>query len=80
MLEIFSPLQSHLHFFVHFFYTFMEYFFFGHPISNEQFYLIKHRNGFWFHDITAEKQFLLLIPLLLLTLNIENDSQFIGVA
>ena len=32
MYQIFSSLQSHLHFFVHFFYTFMEYFFFGHPI------------------------------------------------
>ena len=32
MYQIFSSLRSHLHFFVHFFFTFMEYFFFGHPI------------------------------------------------
>ena len=31
--QIFSSLRSHLHFFVHFFFTFMEYFFCGHPIS-----------------------------------------------
>ena len=32
MYQIFSSLRSHLHFFVHFFFTIMEYFFFGHPI------------------------------------------------
>ena len=32
MYQIFSSLQSHPHFFVHFFFTFMEYFFCGHPI------------------------------------------------
>ena len=32
MYHIFSTLRSHLHFFVHFFFTFMEYFFCGHPI------------------------------------------------
>ena len=33
MYQVFSSLRSHLHFFVHFFFSFMEYFFFGHPIS-----------------------------------------------
>ena len=32
MYQIFSFLRSHLLFFVHFFFTFMEYFFCGHPI------------------------------------------------
>ena len=31
--QVFSSLQNHLHFFVHFFLTFMEYFFIDHPIS-----------------------------------------------
>ena len=34
MYQIFSSLRNHLHFFVHFFFTFMEYFFCGHPISS----------------------------------------------
>ena len=33
LYQIFSSLQGHLHFFVHFFFTFMEHFFIGHPIS-----------------------------------------------
>ena len=33
MYQIFSSLRSHLHVFVHFFFTYMEYFFCGHPIS-----------------------------------------------
>ena len=32
MYQVFSSLQGHLHFFVHFFFTFMEYFFIDHPI------------------------------------------------
>ena len=32
MYEIFSSLLGHLHFFVHFSLSFMEQFFFGHPI------------------------------------------------
>jgi len=32
LYQIFSSLQGHLHFFVHFFFTFMENFFIGHPI------------------------------------------------
>ena len=32
LYQIFSSLRSQLHFFVHFFFTFMEYFFCGHPI------------------------------------------------
>ena len=32
LYQIFSSLQGHLHFFVHFFFTFMEHFFIGHPI------------------------------------------------
>jgi len=35
MYQIFSSLLGHLYFFVHFFFTFMEYFFFDHPISFE---------------------------------------------
>ena len=35
MYQIYSSLQSHLHFFVLFFFTFMEYFFCGHPIYLE---------------------------------------------
>ena len=30
--QVFSSLVGDLHFFVHFFFNFMEYFFFGHPI------------------------------------------------
>ena len=33
MYQVFSSLQGHLHFFVHFFCTFMEHFFIVHPIS-----------------------------------------------
>ena len=33
LYQIFSSLRSHLHFLVHFFFIFMEHFFFGHPIS-----------------------------------------------
>ena len=33
MYQVFSSLYGHLHFFVHFFFTFMEYFFIVHPIS-----------------------------------------------
>ena len=33
MYQVFSSLQGHLHFFGHFSFTFMEYFFFDHPIS-----------------------------------------------
>ena len=36
MYKIFSSLRSHLHFFMHFFFTFMEYFFCGHPILRRQ--------------------------------------------
>ena len=32
MYQIFSSLLGHLQFFVHFFFTFMEQFFIGHPI------------------------------------------------
>ena len=32
MYQVFSSLLGHLHFFVHFFLTFMEYFFIDHPI------------------------------------------------
>ena len=32
MYQDFSSLQGHLHFFVHFFFTFMEHFFIVHPI------------------------------------------------
>ena len=32
MYQVFSSLQGHLHFFVHFFFTFMEHFFIVHPI------------------------------------------------
>ena len=32
MYQVFSSLQGHLHFFVHFFCTFMEHFFIVHPI------------------------------------------------
>ena len=30
--QVFSSLEGDLHFYVHFFFNFMEYFFFGHPI------------------------------------------------
>ena len=33
MYQVFSSLLGHLHFFVHFSFTFMEHLFFGHPIS-----------------------------------------------
>ena len=33
MCQVFSTLLGHLQFFVHFFFTFMEYFFIDHPIS-----------------------------------------------
>ena len=33
MYQVFSSLLGHLHFFVHFFLTLMEYFFIDHPIS-----------------------------------------------
>ena len=33
MYQVFSSLLGHLHFFVHFFLTFVEYFFIDHPIS-----------------------------------------------
>ena len=33
MYQVFSTLQGHLQFFVHFFFTFMEHFFIFHPIS-----------------------------------------------
>ena len=36
MCQIFSSLLGHLQFFVHFFFTFMEYFFIDHPISTHQ--------------------------------------------
>ena len=36
MYQVFSSLQGHLHFFVHFFFTFMEHFFIDHPISGVQ--------------------------------------------
>ena len=32
MYQVFSSLQGHLQFFVHFFFTFMEHFFIDHPI------------------------------------------------
>ena len=32
MYQVFNSLQGHLHFFVHFFFTFMGQFFLGHPI------------------------------------------------
>ena len=31
--QVYSSLQGHLHFFVHFSFTFMEHFFFDHPLS-----------------------------------------------
>ena len=34
MYQVFSSLQGHLHFFVHFFFTFMGQFFLGHPIHS----------------------------------------------
>ena len=36
MCQVFSTLLGHLQFFVHFFFTFMEYFFIDHPISTER--------------------------------------------
>ena len=38
MYQIFSSLRGHLHFWVHFFFTFMVNFFFDHPIWTRQFY------------------------------------------
>ena len=35
MYQVFSSLQGHLHFFGHFSFTFMEYFFFDHPILKQ---------------------------------------------
>jgi len=34
MYQVFSSLQGHLHFFVYFFFPFMEHFFIVHPISS----------------------------------------------
>ena len=39
MYQVFSSLLGHLQFFVHFFFTFMEQFFIGHPIPFDQVYL-----------------------------------------
>ena len=36
MYQVFSSLLGHLHFFVHFSFTFMEHLFFGHPISTDR--------------------------------------------
>ena len=38
MYQIFSSLLGHLQFFVHFFFTFMEQFFIGHPITKRYAY------------------------------------------
>ena len=54
MYQIFSSLQSQLHFFVHFFFTFMEYFFCGHPISRQA------KEGKREKSVTKKKKFSLI--------------------
>ena len=43
--QVFSSLVGDLHFFVHFFFNLMEYFFFGHPISTENIYFFEELTG-----------------------------------
>ena len=49
LCQVFSSLQGHLHFFVHFFFTFMGQFFLGHPIQ--------HRNN-CIHEFSISSSYL----------------------
>ena len=43
MYQIFSSLRGHLHFSVHFFFTFTVYFFFNHPISRKNMMIFRRQ-------------------------------------
>ena len=60
--QVFSSLVGDLHFLVHFFFNFMEYFFFGHPILREtrnaaDLYDSNHLQSFSFYDIISTFRF-----------------------